>query len=232
LVLLVNAPARLLGYALPSQQVLLQGFSGSFWHGSADSAALAVAGGHLQLGRLQWNLSPVSLLLLSPRVEVETRWGRQSLAADIKVSRDGKLRLRDCTATLPASLVRQWLPVQLRGSLNFLTEDLSFSGQYPHEGSGRLVWQDAHWIGNTTSQDLGDYVLEFDVKDAGQVEGRVSTLSGPIMVQGTVKLAQQQYSLDLMLSSESGIPPELGNALQLVAEPTDSGYRVKLDGTL
>ncbi|MCZ6829596.1 MAG: type II secretion system protein N, partial [Gammaproteobacteria bacterium] len=151
--LLVTAPARLLGYFLPSQQLLLQGFKGSLWHGSADSAALAVSGGYLQLGRLQWDLSPWSLLVLSPRAELETRWGRQTLVADISVSPNRRIRLHNASLDFPARLIRQWLPVQLRGSFNLLIEDLSLRDLRPDAGSGRLVWRGARWIGNTSRQD-------------------------------------------------------------------------------
>ena len=231
-ILLATAPARLLGYMLPSQQLLLQGYRGSLWHGSADSAALAVSGGYLQLGRLQWDVSPWSLVLMSARAELEARWGGQTLVADVSISPNGNLRLRGASVNFPARLVRQWLPVQLRGTFNLLTEDLSFQDLWPDAGSGRLVWQGARWIGNTSRQKLGDYVLEFEVREARQLEGVISTLSGPIRVQGKVTLSQQQYSVNLDLSSEKGISAELGSALQLIAEPTNSGYRIQLDGTL
>ena len=231
-ILLATAPARLLGYVVPSQQLMLQGFQGRLWHGSAESAVLAVSGGYLQLGRLQWDLSPWSLLLLSPRAELETYWGKQTLVADVSISPAGEIRLRDTSLNFPARLIRHWLPVQLRGSFNLLTEDLSFQDQRPSAGSGRLVWQRARWIGNAANQKLGDYVLEFEVDEAQQLQGVISTLSGPIMVQGKVTFNQQQYSVDLELSSENGIRAEMGSALELIAEPTDTGYHIKLEGTL
>lgn len=230
-VVLLTAPARLLGLLLPAEQVVLQGFRGSLWHGSADSAAVAVAGGFLQLGAVQWDLSPWSLLMLSPRAEVETRWGRQTLLADVSYSMDGSLRLRDASVNVPARLIRQWLPVYLQGSLNLLAEDLSLRELRPEAGGGRLVWKDAHWIGASSSQDLGDYVMEFEVSGEQQVTGKISTLSGPVEASGTVSLAQQQYSVDIELRSEEPISAELGSALELLAAPIESGYRIEFSGT-
>ncbi|MCZ6830145.1 MAG: type II secretion system protein N, partial [Gammaproteobacteria bacterium] len=74
-------------------------------------------------------------------------------------------------------------------------------------------------------------VLEFEVTGAQQLAGVISTLSGPILVQGKVTLSQERYRVDLELSSETGISAELGNALELVAEPTASGYRIEFSGT-
>lgn len=231
-VALVKAPARLLGLVLPAQQVVLQGFSGSIWNGSVDSAAVAVAGGFMQLGAVHWKLAPWSLLLLAPRADVETRWGRQTLVADVSFSADGSLRLRDASVNVPARLIRQWLPVLLQGSLNLLTEDLSLQNLRLEAGSGRLVWRDARWIGASSSQDLGNYVVEFEVTGEQQVVGKLSTLSGPVEASGEITLQEQQYTVDVELRSESEISPELGSALELLAEPVESGYRVKLSGNL
>jgi general secretion pathway protein N len=230
--LAASAPAGALGLMLPAEQVVLQGFSGSIWSGSVDSAAVALADGYFQLGSVQWDLSPWSLLMLSPRADVEARWGRQTLLADVSYSPGGKLRLRDTSVNVPARLIRQWLPVQLQGSLNLLTGDLSLRDLRPEAGSGRLVWKDARWIGVNSSQDLGDYVLEFEVHGEQQLAGKLSTLSGPLQATGEVALdlVQQQYSVNAELLSETAISSELGQALELVAEPIESGYRVELSG--
>jgi hypothetical protein len=229
-ILIVTAPARLLGYVLPAELLSMQGVEGSVWQGTAGSAALAVTGGHLQLGQLRWKLSPWSLLWLSPRVQLDTSWGQQMLRADISVSVAGTITLRDASITIPADLVRQWLPVELRGRLNLTTEEISMRDRQPLSGNGRLVWQNARWIGNSTSQDLGDYVLEFEVDEAGELLGTITTLGGPVQVEGKVGLGGGGYDIDIQLSSETGISAEMGSALQLVAEPRGSGYRIKLGG--
>ncbi len=83
--LLALAPARVLGVMLPPGQVALSGYSGSLWRGSASRALVATPGGWLHLGRVQWRLRPWSLLLLTPRLAVDSNWGSQLARGDVIV---------------------------------------------------------------------------------------------------------------------------------------------------
>ena len=225
-VLLVTAPARLLDVFLPADQLSLQGYSGTLWQGRVSSASLAVAGGRLQLGELEWKLSPLSLLLLSPRIQFESRWGRQMVEADVRISAGGNLQLRDTSVSFSAALVKQWLPVALAGTVELLLVDMEVREAMPVAGQGRLVWRDALWIGNRSRQALGDYVLEFTVEAGQQVRGTVTTLAGPVQVEGSFEVQGRSYSVDATLSAEQGFDPELGSALQLLAAPVDGGYQL------
>ncbi len=225
-ILLVTAPARLLNIFLPSDQVRLQAYNGTLWQGSAGSASLAVAGGWLQLGALEWKLSPWSLLLLSPRIQFESRWGRQRVVADVQISPTGNLQLRDSSLSFSAALVKQWLPVALAGTLELLLVEMEIGDGMPVAGQGRLVWRDALWIGNRGRQALGDYVLEFNVEGERQVRGTVTTLSGPVQVEGSFEVQGRSYSVDTTLRAEQGFDPELASALQLLAAPVDGGYQL------
>lgn len=225
-ILLVTAPARLLDIFLPAGQLNLQGYQGTLWRGHASSSSLAVAGGWLQLGELEWKLSPLSLLILSPRVQIESRWGRQTVVADLQISPTGNLQLRDSSLSFSAALVKQWLPVALSGTLELLLVEMQVRDGMPVAGQGRLVWRDALWIGNRGSQALGDYVLEFTVEAEQRVRGTVITLSGPVQVEGSFEVEGRSYSVDATLSAEQGFDPELGSALELLAAPVDGGYQL------
>jgi hypothetical protein len=227
LILLMTAPARLAGYWLPEQQLSLQGFSGSLWQGQADRAAVAVSGGWLQLGEIEWHLSPWSLLWLSPQVELKAQWGQQLIDASISVSPTGRIELEQTSVTFSANLVQQWLPVQLGGSINLLVPNMELEQGLPVSGEGRLVWQRASWTGNSGSQLLGDYVVEFKVEADQQFSGAISTLAGPVQAAGTASLQGRSYTVDVQLKSEQGFNKEISNALQLMAAPVENGYHVK-----
>ena len=226
-VLVATAPARLLGFILPGQSVALQGYRGSLWHGTAASAAIAMTDGWLQLGQVEWRLAPFSLLLLSPRLELESRWGLQRIEANVSVSPGGTVHFRDSEASFSAALIRQWLPVQLRGSLSLVLADLRLHEGSLAAGRGRLVWQQAYWTGDRGSQALGDYVLEFEVSGEQQVNGTVTTLKGPIRAEGEFRVQGRRYTVDTLLTSEQGFDSELASALQLLAAPVEGGFRVK-----
>ena len=226
MILLISAPARLLDVFLPADQVSLQAYNGTLWQGSAGSASLAVAGGWLQLGALEWRLSPWSLLLLSPRIQFESRWGGQMAVTDVQISPSGNLQFRDSSLSFSAALVKQWLPVALDGTLELLLVEMQVSDGMPLAGQGRLVWRDALWIGNRGRQALGDYVLAFTVEGEQQVRGTVTTLSGPVKVEGSFEMQGRSYSVDATLRAEQGFDAELASALQLLAAPVDGGYQL------
>lgn len=226
--MLISAPARLLGSLLPAKQLLAQGFRGSLWKGSADSVAIAVEGGYLQLGTVHWDLSPWSLLLLSPRMDVQSSWGSQRLEGHVTVYPGGDLFLRDLELSLDAALVKQWLPIHVDGQLSAIIQEMSIEDNQLAAGSGRLVWQRARWFGSGGAQPLGDYVAEFDIPAVGELSATLSTLSGPIDLQGQASVFGRAMTLDAKLTSERDFHPELAQTLQLVANPIDKGFHLKM----
>ncbi len=229
LVLIASAPARLIAYMLPGDSIRVSGLSGSLWQGEASSAAVLTNVGWLQLGKTEWDLSVAYLLLLSPTIDIESRWGRQSLQGRLRLFPSGKLRLNNVDASFSSSMARRWVPVDLSGDVNLLLDALDFEAGQPSLGSGRLVWREAFWRGNRGSQSLGDYVLEFDISAPGQGQAVVSTLSGPVRVDGSVALDGRSYAVNARISSERQLDEELANALQLMAEPVDGGYQLKFN---
>ena len=226
---LYTAPARLMGHFLPQPQVLASGYEGGFWEGSAQTMAIAVSGGYVQLGRVQWRLRPWSLLLLSPRLELETAWGQQRIDADLQVSPSGSLRLRDSKGSVDAGLLRRLLPIQVDGLVSVQVSDLKLDSQgAPQRGEGRLVWQQARWFGSRGASPLGSYVAEFEVTDAGQVEALVTSLNGPILINGSATLQGSQLALDALINSDQPFHPELATPLQLVATPVDGGFQLQM----
>jgi general secretion pathway protein N len=196
-------------------------------HGAG--AAIIADGGLFELGRLEWRLSPFSLLLLSPRLDVESRWVAQLIVGDFALSRGGQLRIRDASISVSAGLLQRFLPVQLEGVFNLQLPGITLENGLPVAGEGRLVWQQARWFDGGRSRELGDYVLQFHVDEQQQLQGNVSTLSGPIEAHGKVQLAGRAYGVDLHLRSKAPFAPELRNALQLIASPEPGGFHVKLD---
>ena len=229
LLLAVKAPAHLLGYVLDEDQVRLSGFSGTVWDGSASSAALATDQGWLQLGQLHWSLSELYMLLLSPTADIRAQWGQQQLAANVQLKPSGDIRVVGLDTRFSAALVKRWMPVNLRGELNLFMDRLILSDGMPISGSGRLVWRQAFWRGNLGSQPLGDYVLQFDITAPMQGSATVSTLSGPLKVEGGLTVNGRQYAVDARLSSRERLDQELANALALLAAPVDGGYLLKFN---
>lgn len=229
LVLAAKAPARLVGYLLPEDRVHLSGYSGTLWEGVASSAAVATDQGWIQLGRLKWSLSQLYLLLLSPAAQLESEWGQQRLRAHLTLYPSGNVRVLDLDSSFSAALLTRWLPVNLRGDINVVMAELNLSDGRAQSGRGRVVWQRASWRGTRGSQPLGDYVLQFEVTEPERARGDVSTLAGPIEIEGDVNLNGRQYAVNATLRSDKPFDPELASALALMAAPVEGGYELKFE---
>lgn len=231
LVLLVaQAPARLLPRFVPTDTLSLHGVSGTLWRGDAARASVAVAGGQLQLGSLNWRLSAWSLLFLSPRLEVHSAWGNQHLDGMLTYGGEGDLALSNVDASLPAALVRQFVPLELSGSFSVLAKRIVLRGGVPYAADGRLVWEYAGWISPQGPRRLGQYALDVSQPDGEELVGEVTTLDGDLRAEGRVLLSQRNYDINVLLSGSGLQDPPLQQALQLVASPEGGNYRVQLQG--
>ena len=228
--LLATAPARLLGLVLPSEQVVMQGFTGSLWQGKASRCLVKTPAGYLHLGAVSWRLNPLSLILFAPRLSLDSIWGRQTLSTDLVLQGGQDIDLYSLEANIPADLLRQFVPLELAGLLQVQSEQLQFRDGMPVAGNGRLVWLNGGWNSPSGPLPLGSYALDFTQSADTALEGQVLTLAGAVSAQGSVELQGRTYSIDVTVQSEVGLDARLQQALSLVARPVDFGYRIELEG--
>ncbi len=233
-VLLANAPARLLPRLLGDTPLQLEGLGGSVWQGSASRALLLTSAGPLQLGQLEWRLSPASLLTLAPTIAVESHWGDQNARAEVTIHGGDDLSLRDVDVTVDAALIQQLVPVAMEGRLTLTARHIRVTGGRPVQAEGRLVWEQGMWNAPRARLPLGSYVLEFS-RAAGSepLNGEVLTLAGPVQAQGTARLDDNSYALDLRIrGDEVALDPVLIEALSLMARPDGRAFHLQLNGAL
>ncbi|MCB1677117.1 MAG: type II secretion system protein N [Halioglobus sp.] len=231
--LAASAPAHLLNRLVPRDTLYLQGFAGSLWRGSASRCALRIGPSrYLQLGAVQWSLSPLSLLRLAPRIRVHSSWGPQQLVG-IAVLRDARsMDLEQVEARVSADLLRQLVPVALGGSLSLQLPSLRIRQSLPVAGEGRLVWQDAVWHSPRGPLPLGTYAVDLLSAPGQSLAGQVLTVSGPVQASGTVQLRDRAYTVDILVGAGQTLDPQLQQALSLLAAPQGDAYRLRLDGQL
>ncbi|MEM1141021.1 MAG: type II secretion system protein N [Pseudomonadota bacterium] len=247
---LPRVPARVAGAFLEDSPVSLSGFSGSLFEGHAARALFEIAGGAMHLGSVGWSVDGLSVLRLRPALTLESAWGAQRIAAKVKLA-GNRVDLKDVDARIPAALIRQFLPLELGGTVQLqlqeLSVDLPETGQ-PEQSSatgaggagpglrsaqGRLVWEKADWQTTTGSRRLGSYVAELDSGQPGTLRAQVLTLSGPVNVSGEAQLLDGRYDIDLLIRGDQGpLAADLAQALSLLAIPEGDGYRLKLEGEL
>ena len=231
-ILLANAPARLLLAIVPTEQIILEGLSGTLWSGRASRVLVASGSGWLHLGTSSWRLSPLSLLTFSPRLEVSSQWGRQNLKAEVSLHSSQHIELRQLELLLDASLLQQYLPVALVGDIAVQFEEIVVRDENLETAVGRIVWQEGGWVSPQGRRQLGSYALDVQPATGGGVVGEVISIAGDLQASGPVALKQSDYSIDVLLSGPGLDDQQLRQALQLVAIPEGDAYRVKLQGSL
>ena len=233
LVAVLTAPARLLGLVIPGDQIVLSGFTGTLWRGAASRCLIAVPGGFLQLGRIDWQLRPLSLLLFAPRLQIASQWGQQRFSGDLALQGAQDITLRDTDARFSASLVKQFAPLELGGDISAQISVLQVRSGMVLAGEGRLVWQRAAWSSPQGLQPLGAYAVDFSQQPNAPLVGEILTLAGPITAQGQAELNGRAYTLAIELGSEEPpMPASLQRALALLARPVGDGYQLALAGEL
>ncbi len=230
LMLVVSAPARLLYLFVPSEQLLLQGLSGTVWRGIASSVQVRLPQGYFHLGRVQWRLRPLSLLTLSPRVEMESQWGNQSLSGDLVLRGQRDLDIRELDLQFDAALLTEFAPVALDGVFSLQLAGLKLRDGLPESADGRLEWQGAAWRSPRGLVPLGSYTMEFKQPPGEILRGEVMTLAGPLQAMGFAELDGRRYEVDILMGSDDELEPQLEQMLSLIATPEETNYRIGVDG--
>jgi len=226
--LIVYAPARVLLWVLPGEQVALQGVQGSLWNGRASQCVLRLPQGNFHLGSIAWSLEPSSLLLLAPKLHLNSEWGMQRLSGEVVLRGAQDFDLRDFDLSVAAELLQRFAPVLVEGVLAAQVESLSLRDGLPHEGKGRILWQQGSFRSPKGSVALGSYAVDFHQEAGEPLLGEVVTIEGPLQAAGKVSLNQRQYTVDVFVNSEAQLDPQVKQAFDLMATPVDDGYQVKL----
>lgn len=228
--IVVNTPASLLVEPLARQHVFLEGVSGSIWHGRAQSLSARANGEVISWGRVQWQLSPLSLVRLAPSVKFSTELGSQWLQARVQVSHLDSIQLTDVQGRIPAGLVRLFAPLSVDGAFEFNFPSLLWSqGAGVLALEGALRWIDGVWITQVDRVRLGTYQLTLQ-SQGEEIVGTVSTEQGAVKAAGEMRAKEQNYTVDLLVEPSGPAEQRLRQNLSLIAQPEGRGLRIKLSG--
>lgn len=186
--LIVTAPASMMEWMLPrltNHRVVLVQPEGGLWHGKAHNLMVKMADGRIRsMGSVNWEILflPLLKLELAARVEVDDGQNRSS---GIIAGGFGKVRLRQMSATLPASILPEFMPTwqiwKPGGSLFFRASEFAIS-QQGIRGAAELEWRHAS-LGMSRVNPLGEYRVNIQ-GDQKIAQISVSTISGALHFVG------------------------------------------------
>lgn len=225
---LILAPARFLMVLMPGGFLQSAGvIRGSLWEGNASSVVVSVNGNAIALGSVHWKIKPLSVLLLSPVMQIDSQWRQQRLFSEFQVAMSGNVQIDSLKLSVPAGIAKHWLPLNLGGQLILNATQIGVVDGALQGGEGILQWKNASWRADTGAVLLGNYQAKISVED-NVVMLSLDDKNEPVGASGWLQLSPDTYSADLSIISQH---PAIGNALSLIATRNEGGYRLKLSSS-
>jgi hypothetical protein len=193
---------------------------GSIWSGTCTG--LTAQGS--SYGDVTWNVHALRLLTGKLSANVVLTRATGSLHGDFDVGFDKAVTARNVQAAFPLDdqVVKSMLPQNLRTLSGTASADIASArivNNNVKQIQGRLEVHDLedHDKGEVTP--LGSYVLTFP-GGSGDPIGQLHDLGGPMGIDGTVRVKQDQPGIELhgFITLRSGAPPALVDQLQVLAQ--------------
>lgn len=208
-------------------EVQLIGVHGSVWAGSAQESAW-----HGQSwGSLRWRFDWSGLFTghLGYRCHLDDT----DLALEAQIAgNSSKLLLQNVSGHLPVSRLAPWLPLppgSVAGELNINVDRVILVNGRPVAATGivNLTNLDLSW---PQSLSLGDYQLKLQTQADG-VSGNLLDTSGPLMLQGNLRLALNGgYQVSGVLASRDPSNVTLNNLLHYLPSNQDGKHTFSFNG--
>jgi general secretion pathway protein N len=182
------------------------------------------------MGSVNWEILFLPLLKLELAVRVELADG-QNNSRGIIAAGFGKLHLRQMRATLPASLLSEFMPTwqtwRPNGALKFNTDEFAIS-QQGVRGVAALEWRNAS-LGLSQVNPLGDYRVKIQ-GDQKIAQISVSTISGVLHLVGKGEWSNQDgLSFRGTALGEPSKKAELRDLLRLLgSEQSNDVYQIAI----
>ncbi len=208
----------------------VEGIEGRVWEGRA----LRVWVGEEFLGRLDWTLSPWSLLRGAPELKMRLSGGPATVSAHLVRASHDRLRLPRLHLTLPARFAEPALDLPalvLLGAIEIDLEDLELSRFGLERARGRLAWRNAA-VSGAAEAELGDLFGELEAPALGRVDARLRDGGGPLAMEGFFELRGLVYRGEVRLAARAG-DPRVAEALRYAGEPqADGSVLYRVEGTV
>jgi hypothetical protein len=183
---------------------------------------------NVQLDSVSWQLRPFALFGRKLAGHVEVMRGANYVRGDIEAKSGGTLTARNLQADMPLdpALIPQ-LPRDLSGVVRANLESIHIEKGAITSVQGQLEAHDLVQASRGQRLALGDYALTFPAADPNSEPlGQLRSLSGPLRVEGTLKLTREPgFVLEGLVAPGPDASPQLVRELSYLGSPDAQGRR-------
>lgn len=226
--LLWTAPAQLLPLALqrwlPSVQLLA--VEGTLWHGRAGNTMINFKGYHVPLGDTTWQLQPLSLFTLSPKIRMTTQASTHHMTGDVSWSATGHWRAKDFNMHFPLGLLDYWWPNLVTGKATIVLNQLDIVADRIERLDGAIDLHDVVWTGGDYLMPLGDYRAIVSLSDQ-TVTIALHDIDARLAIEGLLVFTPgSTYRFEATLQGSKDLAPEVMQTLQFFGKKGPDGVIV------
>jgi type II secretion system (T2SS) protein N len=224
IILIARMPVSWVAGFIPKNIVCAE-LAGTVWTGSCTGL---VAQG-VQVGNVSWDLKVAALLKSKVAGYVELNRGANFVRGDIETTTSGdNITAHDFQADMPLdpALIPK-LPPTLRGLVRANLKSIHIEKGTILSVEGLVEAHDLVQGGGNQRYALGDYSLTFPAADpATEPVGQLHSLSGPLVVEGTLKLTREPgYDIQGTVATTPETSPQLAKDLAYLGTPDAQGRR-------
>ena len=222
-----RTPASWVAYSLHASvpNLWLTGVSGSAWDGLARGAQFDLGDAQIPMGSFRWEVSPLSLLLLSPCVKFESEFAGQPFSGEVCQSVFGATKLHDFVLDAPVETFAELIPIKVGGDASLQVVSATLNGVLSNEIAvealdGRFTLQNARLNPGNGWMNLGTYAAVLKAGENGDLTASVldieATLGVDIDASWTV--ASEEFTAVGTIVTSENSPPDAVSAIQIFGE--------------
>jgi general secretion pathway protein N len=216
-----------LGWNLAPQslksQVQLSGLQGSIWSGTASRVMI----NNSSAGKLEWQLSPWSLLLGRISTDIQLVRNQELIEGHVALTAGGRLAASDLNLRLNGETLGQLTsPYLLHGNIEGNISILTYQQGKVIQASGKVLLTDAN-IEGPQSLILGQVNADIEPESDGSII-KFKNLGSPMDIKGTLKLnGNGNYRINLGVLNRDSKRQDIKEALKVFGKPDATG-RIQL----
>lgn len=220
------APASLVSMAAArwAPQIHMSEPTGTIWRGQSDQVMVTFNQAKLELGKLNWKLSPLSVLTINPSVDITIEAPAHQAQVRVSATRDQVVTVDKMEGEFPLSMLEPWVPLLVKGDLAFVVDHIVFTRKELLAIDGVFNLQQADWLGGDVDMPLGSYIAQVSLDDNKDIFIQINDFSATLGIDGHVTISPKgTYHFQSVLQTRDGLAPEVAQSVSWFGKKNAQG---------